>query len=129
MSEEGLARTGEAAVGGTDEVPPTPLGFAFMGEAWRVPLPPGAQEPLEVFINGVPQRRGADYEVRGHELHFSKPLAKEGRLGPLRWLSIFLGVAGTYRKNDSVDVVYEVGDRRTVATALPIIPPAGIETH
>lgn len=98
-----------------------------MGEAWRVPLPPGAQEPLEVFINGVPQRRGTDYEVRGQELHFSKPLAKEGRLGPLRWLSIFLGVAGTYRKNDSVDVVYEVGGRRTVATALPIIPPAATD--
>jgi hypothetical protein len=92
-------------------------------EAWRVVLPPDVTEPFEVFVNGVPQRRGADYEVRGRELHFAKPLAKEGRLGPLRWLSIFLGVAGTYRKNDSVDVVYQAGGRRTVAAALPIIPP------
>ena len=94
-----------------------------MSESWRVMLPSAVQEPFEVFVNGVPQRRGTDYELRGRELVFSKPLAKEGRLGPLRWFSIFLGVAGTYRKNDSVDVVYEVGGRRTVAAALPIVPP------
>jgi hypothetical protein len=98
-----------------------------MNESWRVPLPSGVQEPFEVFVNGVSQRRGADYELRGRELVFSKALAKEGRLGPLRWLSIFLGIAGTYRKNDSVDVVYEVGGRRAVAAALPIIPPEGRE--
>jgi hypothetical protein len=33
---------------------------------------------------------------------------------------MFLGVAGTYRQDDSVDVVYEVGGRRIVATALPL---------
>ena len=88
-----------------------------------MPLPPAVQEPFEVFVNGVPQRRGADYELRGRELVFARPLAKEGRLGALRWLSIFLGVAGTYRKNDSVDVVFELGGRRTVAAGLPIIPP------
>ena len=74
-------------------------------------------------MNGVRQERGQDYEVRGRELLFDKALAKEGRLGPIRWLSIFLGIAGTYRKNDSVDVVYESAGRRRVASALPIIPP------
>lgn len=74
-------------------------------------------------MNGVRQERGQDYEVRGRELLFDKPLAKEGRLGPIRWLSIFLGIAGTYRKNDSVDVVYESAGQRRVASALPIIPP------
>jgi len=92
-------------------------------EAWTVPLPPDAAEPFEVFVNGVLQRPGADYEVSGRVLRFSKPLAKEGRLGWLRWTSIFLGVAGTYRKNDSVDVVYEAGGRRKVAAGLPIVPP------
>lgn len=96
-----------------------------MEEAWIVPLPSSVQEPFEVFLNGVLQERGADYEVRGRELRFAKPLAKEGRLGPIRWLSILLGIAGTYRKNDSVDVVHDVGGRRTVAASLPIIPPAG----
>jgi hypothetical protein len=96
-----------------------------MDEAWIVPLPSSVQEPFEVFVNGVPQKAGSDYELRGRELHFGKPLAKEGRLGPFRWLSIFLGIAGTYRKNDSVDVVYNLGGRRTVAAALPIITPTG----
>ena len=52
---------------------------------------------------------------------FSRPLAEEGRLGFWRWLSLFLGVAGTYRQNDSVDVVYDAGGRRVVATGLPLI--------
>jgi hypothetical protein len=94
-----------------------------MNESWRVPLPSAVQKPFEVFVNGVRQEPGTDYELRGRELVFAKPLAKEGRLGTIRWLSIFLGIAGTYRKNDSVDVVYEVGGRRTVAAALPIIAP------
>ena len=41
---------------------------------------------------------------------------QEGRLGFWRWLSIFLGVAGTYRRNDTVDVVYTAGGRRVVAS-------------
>ena len=32
------------------------------------------------------------------------------------------GVAGTYRQNDVVDVVYELGGRRAVASALPVEP-------
>jgi hypothetical protein len=45
---------------------------------------------------------------------FERSLAGEGRLGFWRWLSLFLGIAGTYRQNDSVDVVYDTGGRRTV---------------
>jgi predicted RNA-binding protein YlqC (UPF0109 family) len=121
-TREGFRAPGEAATGGTEQVPPPPI-VVPVSEHWRVLLPPSVQEPFEVYVNGVPQRRGADYEVRGRELEFGKALAKEGRLGAIRWLSIFLGVAGTYRKNDSVDVVYEVGGRRMVASSLPILPP------
>jgi hypothetical protein len=53
-------------------------------------------------------------------LVFERPLAKEGQLGFWRWLSLFLGVAGTYRKNDSVDVVYQRHGRRAVASGLPL---------
>ncbi len=93
------------------------------GDTWIVRLPPEVTEPFEVYVNGVRQGRGADYEAFGAVLSFSRPLAREGRLGLLRWASIFFGVAGTYRKNDSVDVVYEVGGRRIVASGLEIIPP------
>ena len=52
-------------------------------------------------------------------LVFERPLAEEGRLGFWRWLSLFLGIAGTYRQNDSVDVVYRRGGQRVVASKLP----------
>jgi hypothetical protein len=55
----------------------------------------------------------------GAELIFRRALAQEGRLGPIRWLSMLLGVAGTYRKHETVDVVYEVDGRRTVASVTP----------
>jgi hypothetical protein len=96
-----------------------------MDEAWVVPLPADVTEPFDVFVNGVRQEPGSDFVVEAGALRFHRPLAREGRLGPLRWASMFFGVAGTYRKNDSVDVVYDVGGRRTVASGLPIIPPAG----
>ena len=89
---------------------------------WRVPLPRGAERPFRVFVNGVPQEEGNDYEVRGRELLFEKPLEKE-RLGAGRWTAIFLGLWGSYGKNDSVDVQYRLGDREAVATGLEIIPP------
>jgi hypothetical protein len=92
-----------------------------VAEESRVQLPPGAFGPIEVFVNGVRQREGADFERRDGELVFRRRLAHEGRLGFWRWLSLFLGVAGTYRQNDSVDVVYEVEGRRTVESGLPIL--------
>jgi hypothetical protein len=89
---------------------------------WRVALPRGAEPPFRVFVNGVPQREGEDYEVVGRELRFPKPLEKE-RLGVGRWTAIFLGLWGSYGKNDSVDVQYRLGAREMHATGLEIIPP------
>ena len=89
---------------------------------WRVPLPHGAERPFHVFVNGVPQQEGKDYSVKGRELVFARPLEKE-RLGFWRWTAIFLALFGSYRKNDSVDVRYELAGRTTVATGLEILPP------
>ena len=89
-------------------------------ERSRVNLPPGAGTSFQVYVNGVPQVEGRDFERVGTQLVFPRPLAREGRLGFWRWLSLFLGVAGTYRQNDSVDVVYEVDGRSVVASALPV---------
>ena len=93
------------------------------GPLWRVPLPRGADPPYSVFVNGVPQEEGRDYEVGEHELLFDRHLEKEGKLGLGRWTAIFLGLWGTYRKNDSVDVQYQLHGRTTVATGLEILPP------
>jgi hypothetical protein len=84
----------------------------------RVELPPDVPEEFEVFVNGVRQEPGRDYRVQGRTLIFPKELAQEGKLGAMRWTSMLLGVAGTYRKHDSVDVVYKRDGRRMVATGL-----------
>jgi hypothetical protein len=86
----------------------------------RVQLPAGVGESFEVFVNGVVQQPGRDFRREAGELVFDRQLAREGRLGFWRWLSLFLGVAGTYRQNDSVDVVYQHDGRRIVATSLPL---------
>ena len=93
----------------------------------RVTLPRGVGSSYEVYVNGVRQQEGADFVRDGGELLFRRSLAKEGKLGFWRWISLFLGIAGTYRQNDSVDVVYDAGGRRVVATGLPIVPGTGAD--
>ena len=91
----------------------------------QVELPDTVGNTFEVFVNGVPQQPGIDYEQIGRSLLFSRELRQEGRLGFWRWLSIFLGVAGTYRNNDTVDIVYTVAGARTVAS-LALKPPTRV---
>ncbi len=89
----------------------------------QVELPDGIVAPFHVFVNGVEQVVGADFDQVGSPLVFRRELAPEGRLGFWRWLSLFLGVAGTYRRNDMVDVVYSDGGTRRVVTLAPHAPP------
>jgi hypothetical protein len=89
----------------------------------RVELPAGVERPTEVYVNGVVQRAGADYRLENGSLVFSRELHQEGKLGFWRWTSIVFGVAGTYRQNDVVDVIYEsAAGGRTVASNLPVQP-------
>lgn len=88
----------------------------------RVQLPSDVTRPFDVFVNGVPQQEGTDYIVRDGALVFERPMKEEGRLGLLRWASITLGIAGSYRQNDSVDVAYERDGRKVVAAKLPVQP-------
>ena len=90
-----------------------------MEGASRVHLPSGIGAGYQVYVNGVLQEPGRDFDRVGDELVFRRQLAQEGRLGPIRWLSMLLGVAGTYRRHETVDVVYEEGGRRTVASLTP----------
>jgi hypothetical protein len=85
----------------------------------RVHLPAAVGDRYEVYVNGVRQEPGQDFDRLGDQLVFRRLLAQEGRLGPIRWLSMLLGVAGTYRKHETVDVIYEENGRRTVASLNP----------
>ncbi len=89
----------------------------------HVALPAGVEEPTEVYVNGVVQRAGADYRLENGAIVFTRELRQEGKLGFWRWTSIVFGVAGTYRQNDVVDVIYEsAAGTRTVASNLPVEP-------
>jgi len=87
-----------------------------------VRLPRDVVRPFEVYVNGVPQEEGLDYTVEGRTLVFARELKTEGKLGFWRWTSIFVGVAGTYRQDDSVDVAYQRDGRPVVAAKLPLEP-------
>ena len=86
-------------------------------------LPAAVQGPFAVYVNGVEQERGRDFDLEGRTLVFRRLLRQEGQLGFWRWASIVFGVAGTYRQNDVVDVAYEVAGRRAVASGLPLEEP------
>lgn len=88
----------------------------------RVRLPADVTRPFQVYVNGVLKQEGTDYVVRDGALVFESELKEEGKLGMLRWTSIALGIAGSYGRNDSVDVVYEVDGQPVVAAKLPVEP-------
>jgi len=86
-----------------------------------VRLPAGVERPFEVYVNGVEQREGVDFVVRAGALVFERELVHE-KVGKGRWTSMVLGIAGSYGKDDSVDVLYTVGNERKVAARLPLEP-------
>ncbi len=87
----------------------------------RVRLPAGVRAPFEVYVNGVLQELGADYEVSSGELLFERELVQQ-KLGAWAWFLGFWGI-GTYKRNDEVDVRYESGGQPRVAQGLTILPP------
>lgn len=90
-------------------------------KVWRVKLPAGVRPPFEVYINGVRQELGVDYRVSSGELVFERELIQQ-KLGLWAWFWGAWGI-GTYKRNDEVDVRYELDGQPQLAHALEIIPP------
>lgn len=91
-----------------------------MTERSAVQIPSGVRPPFDVYVNGVPQQQGTDYEIRDGTLVFERELAQEGKLGFWRWALGAIGI-GTYRKHHSVDIRYTAPDGRAlVAENLPV---------
>jgi hypothetical protein len=96
-----------------------PKGSYAAGE--RVKLPRGAEAPIVVFINGIEQSEGADYSVETGEIVFTRPIVKE-KVGTGRWLAMYLGLWGTYRKNETVDVQFNRDGKVQLVSDLPVVP-------
>lgn len=95
----------------------------------RAALPEGAEEPIEVFVNGVEQRRGIDYEVKGGEIVFPRPILKESNLGFSRWAALYLGIFGTYRIHEAVDIHFQRGGQRETIADVRIIGNRTIDSN
>jgi hypothetical protein len=96
-----------------------PKGSYAAGE--RVRLPTGAEAPITVFVNGVEQREGEDYSIESGEIVFKRPIVKE-KIGTSRWLAMYLGLWGTYRKNETVDVQFNRKGKLELVSDLPVVP-------
>ena len=90
---------------------------APVGESW-FDLPAEVDEPLEVYLNGIPQQAGVDYRRVDRALVFPRSLKPEMKMSRFQLLLGTLGIAGTYDNHDSLDVVYHHDSRRLVATGL-----------
>jgi hypothetical protein len=87
----------------------------------RVKLPKGAEAPYTVFVNGIEQGEGADYRVSAGEIVFTRDIVKE-EVGKGRWLAMYLGLFGTYRKNETIDLQFQRGGKTELLSDLPVQP-------
>jgi hypothetical protein len=83
-----------------------------------VDLPAHIDGDFDVYINGILQEYGTDYQLHGRTLVFPRNLAPEIKMTKLQLLRAVSGIAGTYSKHDTVDITYEHEGRRLVATGL-----------
>jgi hypothetical protein len=92
-----------------------------VGAGTRIRLPDGAEPPIEVYVNGVRQREGTDFEVQRGHVVFPRQIVKEQVSGG-RWLAMFLGLFGSYGKNEVVDVEYRAGGETKLVADAKILP-------
>jgi hypothetical protein len=85
----------------------------------RLKLPAGAEAPYAVFVNGVEQVEGVDYDLRAGEIVFTREIVKE-RVGTGRWLAMYLGLFGTYRKNETIDLQFQRDGKTELLSDLPV---------
>ena len=96
-----------------------PKGSYAAGE--RVKLPAGAEPPFTVFINGVEQHEGADYSIAAGEIVFKRAIVKE-KVGTGRWLAMYLGLFGTYRKDETIDLQFSRNGKVELVPDLAVVP-------
>jgi hypothetical protein len=95
-----------------------PEGSVAVGN--RIRLPRGAEPPYTVYINGVEQQEGTDYRVAEGEIVFERQIVKEAKVGIGRWLAMVIGLFGTYRRNETVDIEFQRRGRIELASDLPV---------
>jgi len=108
-----------AASAMSNETTEIPKGSYAAGR--RIELPPDAGAPFTVFVNGIEQREGADYVLRSGEIVFNRQIVKE-KVGTGRWLAMYLGLFGTYRKDETIDLQFHRNGKIELVSDLSVQP-------
>ena len=82
-------------------------------ESSDIALPPGTDEVVGVFVNGVEKQPGDDYEVMADRIHFRTPLKARETVSRLGNLLLSVGI-GVYPKGDIVDLQIRRGGRTDI---------------
>ncbi|HKV67877.1 MAG TPA: hypothetical protein VJN72_07295 [Gaiellales bacterium] len=88
----------------------------------RVHVPDGMGRPFQVYVNGVEQTEGTDFEVVGAWIVFAQELISPKDENAR---SVFRGFFfGRYKPEHVVDVACQVGGQAHVFSRLAVEPPA-----
>jgi hypothetical protein len=66
-------------------------------------VPPGTEEIMAVFVNGVQKKAGEDFTILADRVRFDPPLLKRERTSRIGSILLSVGI-GVYPKGDIVDV-------------------------
>ena len=85
-------------------------------------MPDGMSRPFQVYVNGVEQTEGTDFEVAGAWIVFAKELIPPQDENAR---SVFRGFFfGRYKPEHVVDVACQDGGQSHEIRRLPVEPPA-----
>jgi hypothetical protein len=81
--------------------------------------PPGVEEVLSVFVNGVEKSAGTDYVVLSDRVRFDPPLHRREKTSRIGGILMSVGI-GVYPKGDIVDLQVRRRGGVQVVRARPI---------
>jgi hypothetical protein len=82
-------------------------------------FPPGVEEVMSVFVNGVEKTAGEDYVVLSDRVRFDPPLHRREKISRIGGLLMSVGI-GVYPKGDIVDLHVKRRGGVEVVRARPI---------
>ena len=94
----------------------------------RAATPPGAGRGCRAAprsrsgctSTGSNSARGDVWDLRQGEIVFARPIVKES-VSRGRWMAMYLGLFGSYRLNEAVDIEYSLGGEPKLAADVEIL--------
>ena len=84
-------------------------------------MPAGAGRPSPSSSTGSSRARAPTTGSQDGEIRFRRPIVKE-KVSTGRWLAMYLGLFGSYRKDEKVDLQFSRDGKMQLRPDLPLIP-------